>query len=156
MAGRHFDGGGKPRLSEIASEICGYVGRLEIRVHGSHCDVVAPQGLAGNTVVASNVRVFNPDAGFRVLNIYVVGSQAACLPESYLSGEHDLDLAVLTNISKICSYPAELLILAAMSNILNNGGNSSREFSFDILDPTQRIALFPPYIQIYPEFEKVA
>jgi len=161
MARRHFDNKGFPNLKRIIKEICEYVESLEIEYinFSSMGNIIDTNNTAhGHREVSYDVD-FAPDLSkkpFKVKGIYVVGGQVAFLPDSYNTGNHDLDLVVKTNVGVVSfSDQAEGGVLCGLGDILNNGkgcwtDRETKEFALDLFDDEPEAPLKPPYLQIYP------
>ena len=163
MAKKHFDSKGFPKLKEIIRELCGYVEGLEVEYTNFPFtgNVFDPE--YGDRLIGWNVDFVQgiPQKPFKVNGIYVVGGQVLYLPDSYNTGEHDLDMVVKTNADRITFYSFEVegQILDHLANVLENEKGCSpdrdkKEFVLDLFD-IDRESPEPPYLQIYPVVKRV-
>ncbi|MFC1691061.1 hypothetical protein ACFL0W_02660 [Nanoarchaeota archaeon] len=176
MARRHFEQNGFPNIERIIKEICSYVGELELEYTGLESEypdrplqgniINSKKTRYGRRVISSDLSLVEglPKRPFKVNEIYVVGSQVEYLPDSYLTGEHDLDLVVTTNAEAVTgSSLVEYEILSNLLNILNNLRREhihedfykTKEFVIGLVDAQPHNPLEPPYLQIHPIMKKV-
>jgi len=166
MARRHFDDNGFPKLKQIIGEICQYVEGLTVEYidYPISGNIIDPRNTVfGNRIISVNVDFIQgiPNTPFKVNGIYIVGGQVAYLPNSYNTGEHDLDLVVKTNANRVTfSSEVEDLILYNLANVLENGKGCyidriKKEFALDLFFVHKENPLEPPYLQIYPILKRV-
>ena len=165
MAMRHFDSRGFPKLKEIIREICQYVRGLEVEYtdYPFAGNIITPKNREyGNRIVSSDVDFVQgiPTKPFKVNGIYVVGGQVAYLPDSYNTGEHDLDMIVKTNADTVTfSRGVEYDILDELEKVLNDGKEDlldKKEFVLDIFkEHREETPLRPPYLQIFPKMKRI-
>lgn len=162
MAKRHFDKNGFPKLNNILSEIRRYVSGLEVEYTDFPFagNVIDPRNTRyGDRFVCLDVAFVQgiQKKPFKVQGVYVVGGQVAYLPDSYNTGEHDLDMVVRTNANQVTfSLDVQTAILLNLNKILNNGKEDSdtKAFVLDMFEDIE-IPLTSPYLQVYPEIKKV-
>lgn len=166
MARRHFDGKGFPRLKKITGEICGYVEGLEVEYtdYPFTGNVIDPRKTKyGDRLICQEVDFVQgiSEQPFKVNEIYVIGGQVPHLPDSYNTGEHDMDMIVRTNAKMVTFTPGiEYGIFHNLANVLENGKGCwidrvKKEYSLDLFDEDGEDQLYPPYLQIYPIVKKV-
>ena len=167
MARRHFDEGGHPNIDLIRSELCHFSGEETYRTVNRLFELKGLDGFSGEQLEAAinYLGLFGQFVPIlpRINGIYVVGSQARHLPESYLTGNHDLDLILRTTPDELFGENPmvhrntlrELLryfMNDPTKKLENPTGKKSvsKEFFIDIYDETMVGGLKQPNLQIHP------
>ena len=167
MAKRHFDERGFPNIDLIRSEICDFSGEESYVTVARMAQLLGSEGFADEQL-ESAINYMGLFGQFvhtlpTINQIDIVGSQSLHLPESYLTGDHDLDLILRTTPHE--SFDADPIVqrftlrelLRYFMNdptkqLENPSGErtASKEFFIDIYDETMVGGLKQPNLQIYP------
>lgn len=164
MAMRHFNGNKLPMLDVIASEITDYFTELPNRYRHVAAKILTDKNFGKDidvfkfteedmTVMALMQCIQTvPERSVKINGIYVVGSQVAHLPESYLQGNHDLDIILRTNIIEVIENPnvrnLSVLLLKYHMNDRYGVSQQPKEHFLDIVHEDSREPLRKPYLKI--------
>lgn len=160
MAKKHFVNG-KPDLDLIASEIKDFFQNLpsyfsqlaahilqeEFNLEDFLFQEMNMKDLVHLALLSSSRK---PDECVDIEALYVVGSQANYLPDSYLLGNHDLDIVIKSDLFERNSGVAPLCML--MLNYYLNDVNEipdSKEYLLDVTHIDQTNLLLNPYYQFF-------
>lgn len=171
MAKEHFDSRGYPIFSKIVGPMVNFVENLTIAggMDGK-IDIVNPSGAPyTDKYVTKYVKpVGDLEIGskpVKITGVYVVGSQAQRLPESYKTTS-DLDLVVQTNLEDIVTEAKsnQEMVLYQLGKMLNNGmadwrtrPHEDKPYSIDFFEVgnPRKKRIDAPHLQVYPTLRKV-
>lgn len=164
MAIQHFDDAGFPKLEVIASEIMEYFTNLPTTYRRIATKILTEKNFS------KGIDIFNfteesaiamalmqcqqsvPEKPVKVNGIYVIGSQAEHLPDSYLTGNHDLDIKLRTDIGEVIQNPdirtLSVLLLKYHMNDRYGIASQPKEGFIDIVHEDHNEPLREPYLQI--------
>ncbi len=165
MARKHFDRRGYPKLKMIAGEIIQYLSHLP-ETYLQQVDQIIKENNYGmnlgpaylNDEVDSLVyellrnREKRPSVPVTVNGIFVVGGQAVFLPDSYHTGDHDLDIKIVCDIET--SAADELtrnFVIGTLYYKLNGKDGikrNSKDFLIDVAHACDNDPLKKPFFEI--------
>jgi len=164
MAIQHFNDAGLPKLDVIVSEITEYFTNLPTKYKHIAAEILTEKNFGKDIdvfklteedmVVMALMQCIQsvPETSVKVNGIYVIGSQAEHLPDSYLAGDHDLDLKLRTDMSEIIQNPnvrnLSVLLLKYHMNDSYCITSQPKEGFIDIVHEDYIEPLRKPYLQI--------
>lgn len=143
MAKRHFDEKGHPKLDELTQEIVDYFSYWSKSYFWQLANHAVSEHLQGIPFqseyipfrfvqyLGSSDFLWKPRPPLKLHAVYVVGSQASHLPDSYLTGDHDLDLVLHTNLAEesVPNLVERVYVMDFLRHVLNDGKNKRDNFT---------------------------